>query len=52
MTYVYKCMICRDRDVARIAVVDEDESTVFDAYVKPSKAIVSYLTKLTGITAK
>ncbi|KAL3666026.1 hypothetical protein V7S43_008819 [Phytophthora oleae] len=39
-----------DRDVARIAVVDEDEKVVFDQYVKPTKAIVSYLTQLTGIT--
>ncbi|OQR82077.1 hypothetical protein THRCLA_23247 [Thraustotheca clavata] len=41
-----------DRDVARIAVVSENEATVFDAYVKPSKPIVSYLTQLTGITAR
>ncbi|ETW04942.1 hypothetical protein H310_04035 [Aphanomyces invadans] len=41
-----------DRDVARIAVVDENESTVFDAYVKPDKPVVSYLTQLTGITAE
>ncbi|ETI36963.1 hypothetical protein F441_16920 [Phytophthora nicotianae CJ01A1] len=39
-----------DRDVARIAVVDEDEKVVFDQYVKPTKPIVSYLTQLTGIT--
>lgn len=39
-----------DRDVARIAVVDEDENVFFDEYVKPDKAIVSYLTQLTGIT--
>ncbi|KAL4138416.1 hypothetical protein PRIC2_001922 [Phytophthora ramorum] len=39
-----------DRDVARIAVVDEDEEVVFDQYVKPTKPIVSYLTQLTGIT--
>ncbi|KAL7686843.1 putative Zinc finger, CCCH-type, ribonuclease H-like superfamily, Zinc finger, CCCH-type superfamily [Plasmopara halstedii] len=39
-----------DRDVARIAMVDEDEKVVFDQYVKPTKPIVSYLTQLTGIT--
>ncbi|RLN44639.1 hypothetical protein BBJ29_001174 [Phytophthora kernoviae] len=39
-----------DRDVARIAVVDEDEKVVFDQYVKPTKPIMSYLTQLTGIT--
>ncbi|KAI9923274.1 hypothetical protein PsorP6_000704 [Peronosclerospora sorghi] len=39
-----------DRDVARIAVVDEDEQVIFDQYVKPTKHIVSYLTQLTGIT--
>ncbi|RHZ40136.1 hypothetical protein DYB26_005835 [Aphanomyces astaci] len=43
---------CSDRDVARIAVVDENEVTVFDSYVKPDKPIVSYLTQLTGITAE
>lgn len=42
----------RDRDVARIAVVDEAENVVFDQYVKPDKAIVSYLTQLTGITER
>ncbi|CAK5099758.1 unnamed protein product [Aphanomyces euteiches] len=41
-----------DRDVARIAVVDENETTIFDSYVKPEKPIVSYLTQLTGITAE
>uniref|UniRef100_A0AAV1U1A2 C3H1-type domain-containing protein n=1 Tax=Peronospora matthiolae TaxID=2874970 RepID=A0AAV1U1A2_9STRA len=41
-----------DRDVARIAVVDEDEQVVFDQYVKPTKPVVSYLTQLTGITAR
>ncbi|CAH0519221.1 unnamed protein product [Peronospora belbahrii] len=41
-----------DRDVARIAVVDEDERVVFDQYVKPTKPIVSYLTQLTGITER
>ncbi|RHY48721.1 hypothetical protein DYB38_005675 [Aphanomyces astaci] len=41
-----------DRDVARIAVVDENEVTLFDSYVKPDKPIVSYLTQLTGITAE
>jgi DNA polymerase III epsilon subunit-like protein len=41
-----------DRDVARIAVVDEDEKVVFDQYVKPTKPIVSYLTQLTGITER
>ncbi|GLD92656.1 hypothetical protein PINS_up001235 [Pythium insidiosum] len=39
-----------DRDVARIAVVNEDEDVFYDRYVKPDKAIVSYLTPLTGIT--
>ncbi|RLN90917.1 hypothetical protein BBJ28_00000319 [Nothophytophthora sp. Chile5] len=41
-----------DRDVARIAMVDEDEQVVFDQYVQPSKPIVSYLTQLTGITER
>ncbi|KAF0701217.1 Aste57867_8291 [Aphanomyces stellatus] len=41
-----------DREVARIAIVGEDESTVFDSYVKPEKPVVSYLTELTGITAE
>lgn len=41
-----------DRDVARIAVVDEEENVVFDQYVKPEKKIVSYLTQLTGITER
>lgn len=41
-----------DRDVARIAVVNEDEQVVFDQYVKPEKEIVSYLTQLTGITER
>ncbi|OQR86268.1 hypothetical protein ACHHYP_10797 [Achlya hypogyna] len=40
-----------DRDVARIAIVSENELTIFDAYVKPTKPVVSYLTQLTGITA-
>ncbi|KDO34362.1 hypothetical protein SPRG_01498 [Saprolegnia parasitica CBS 223.65] len=40
-----------DRDVARIAIVSENEHTLFDAYVKPAKPVVSYLTQLTGITA-
>lgn len=41
-----------DRDVARIAVVDEAEDVFFHAYVKPEKEIVSYLTQLTGITER
>ncbi|KAJ0396653.1 hypothetical protein P43SY_003002 [Pythium insidiosum] len=38
-----------DRDVARIAVVNEDEDVFYDRYVKPDKAIVSYLTQLTEL---
>ncbi|KAF1320278.1 Rna exonuclease 4, partial [Globisporangium splendens] len=48
------CVVCivsgSDRDVARIAIVDEDENVVYDRFVKPDKHIVSYLTQLTGIT--
>ncbi|CCI42559.1 unnamed protein product [Albugo candida] len=40
----------RDRDVARIAVVSEDETVFYDQYVLPEKPIVSYLTQLTGIS--
>nr|CCA27985.1 conserved hypothetical protein [Albugo laibachii Nc14] len=39
-----------DRDVARIAVVSEDETVFYDQYVLPEKPIVSYLTQLTGIS--
>lgn len=39
-----------DRDVARIAVVNEDEDVAFDQHVMPDKPIVSYLTQLTGIS--
>lgn len=46
------CLGCSDRDVARIAVVDEAENVFFHAYVKPEKDIVSYLTQLTGITER
>lgn len=49
---VYCSCVSSDRDVARIAVVDEDENVVFDEYVKPEKEIVSYLTQLTGITER
>lgn len=41
-----------DRDVARIAVVDEAENVFYDQYVKPDKPIMSYLTQLTGITER
>ncbi|TMW66163.1 hypothetical protein Poli38472_003928 [Pythium oligandrum] len=39
-----------DRDVARIAIVNEDEEVSYDRYVMPDKPIVSYLTQLTGIS--
>lgn len=50
---VFTCVYSiSDRDVARIAVVDEAEAVVYDQYVKPDKPIVSYLTQLTGITER
>lgn len=39
-----------DRAVAIVAVVDEEEQTVFHKYVKPEVPVCSYLTPLTGIT--
>uniref|UniRef100_A0A7S3JUD6 C3H1-type domain-containing protein n=1 Tax=Aureoumbra lagunensis TaxID=44058 RepID=A0A7S3JUD6_9STRA len=41
-----------DRSVAQIGVVDADFNVVFNAYVKPSKSVISYLTPLTGIHAQ
>mmetsp|Transcript_33278 Transcript_33278/g.94274 ORF Transcript_33278/g.94274 Transcript_33278/m.94274 type:complete len:106 (+) Transcript_33278:282-599(+) len=36
------------RAVAHIAMVDQYERVIFNAYVKPSVPVVSYLTPLTG----
>ena len=38
-----------DRDVCLVAVVDADEEVILKRKVKPEKAIVSYLTPLTGV---
>ena len=42
----------RDRGVARVALVGPDEEVLFDKFVRPDKTVTSYLTPLTGITAK
>lgn len=43
---------CRDRQVARVAMVNEQCEKVFDAFVKPAGTITSCLTALTGITMR
>ncbi|PNW81053.1 hypothetical protein CHLRE_07g340750v5 [Chlamydomonas reinhardtii] len=40
------------RSVAQISVVDEYMRVLLNAYVKPDKPVVSYLTPLTGLTAE
>lgn len=39
-----------DRSIAQIAIVNEYEEIVLNAYVRPDRPVTSYLTALTGIT--
>ncbi len=40
-----------DRAVCQVAVVDSDAHVLLNVYVRPDKAIVSFLTPITGISA-
>ena len=40
-----------ERAMGHVAVVDQDESVVYQQYVKPDQRVVCYLTPLTGIGA-
>lgn len=50
------CEMCEtllaDRELTRISIVDEGESTILDTLVKPSGDITNYLTRYSGITEK
>ena len=41
-----------ERAVGHVAVVDQDENVIYQQYVKPDQPVVSYLTPLTGISAR
>lgn len=53
--FALDCEMCRTangNEVTRIAIVNEDLETVYHSFVKPASAIIDYLTRFSGITAK
>lgn len=40
------------RDVGQISLIDQNEGVILNLYVKPVKAVISYLTALTGLTSE
>ena len=46
------CTALADRAVAQISLVDGSGTPLLNLYVQPEKAVVSYLTPLTGLTAE
>ena len=47
-----KVITQQGEELAKITVVDEKLTIIYDSFVRPESAVLDYLTKYSGVTAK